>query len=300
MPESAPSCAADPIPPSTPALQTGNGDSGPATSSLSSAPRPAGALSGLKLIDKVAIVTGGGRGIGRDIALRFAREGARVVIADLDENNGRGVVAEIEAGGGLALAIKVDITNPLQIEALMGETTGRFGRLDVLVNNAGVGLARPFLTTTLAEFERVLRVNLVGTFLCGQAAARVMVQQKSGTIVNIASISGQRGATARSAYGAAKAGVIQLTKVMALELARHGIRVNAIAPGPVDTAQSRQNHTAATRQAYHERILLKRYGTGAENAAAVLFLACDESSFITGEILNVDGGFNAAGLIFEQ
>jgi 3-oxoacyl-[acyl-carrier protein] reductase len=257
-------------------------------------------MNDMKLDGKVAIVTGGGRGIGRDIALRIAREGARVVIADLDENNGREVVAEIEAGGGVAVAIKADITDPAQIEVLISETTRRFGRLDNLVNNAGVGLARPFLTTTLADFERVLRVNLTGTFLCSQAAARVMVQQKSGNIVNVASISGQRGATARAAYGAAKAGVIQLTKVMAMELAAHGIRVNAIAPGPVDTAQSRQNHTEATRRAYHERILLKRYGTGAENAAAVLFLACEESSFITGEILNVDGGFNAAGLIFEQ
>jgi 3-oxoacyl-[acyl-carrier protein] reductase len=289
----------DPVPLALAVAGRGNGESG-RLAATPSAPLPAAAGGGPKLVNKVAIVTGGGRGIGRDIALRFAQEGACVVVADLDDANGRGVVAEIEAGGGLALAVKADIADPLQVEALMGATTRRFGRLDVLVNNAGVGLARPFLTTTLADFERVLRVNLVGTFLCGQAAARVMVRQKSGTIVNIASISGQRGATARSAYGAAKAGVIQLTKVMALELARYGIRVNAIAPGPVDTAQSRQNHTAATRQAYHERILLKRYGTGAENAAAVLFLACDESSFITGEILNVDGGFNAAGLIFEQ
>ncbi len=299
MPEQATPCSAEPSPLATPAPENGNGGNGQAAA-LASAALPAAALGGLKLINKVALVTGGGRGIGRDIALRFAREGARVVIADLDEDNGRGVVAEIEAGDGVGMAVKADITDPQQVEALVSETTRRFGRLDVLINNAGVGLARPFLTTTLADFERVLRVNLVGTFLCSQAAARVMVQQKSGTIVNIASISGQRGATDRAAYGAAKAGVIQLTKVMALELARHGIRVNAIAPGPVDTAQSREHHTAATRRAYHERILLKRYGTGAENAAAVLFLACDESSFITGEILNVDGGFNAAGLIFND
>src|SRR5439155_6038853 len=140
------------------------------------------------------------------------------------------------------------------------ETIARFGGLDILVNNAGVGLNKPFLTTTLEEWELQLRVNLTGTFLCGQAAARAMVAGGRGRIVNIASISGQRGGQGRAAYGSSKAGVILLTKVMAVELAPHGVAVNAIAPGPVDTDQSRHNHTPATRRAYHDRIPQRRYG----------------------------------------
>ena len=254
----------------------------------------------MKLRDRIAIITGAGRGIGHDIALRFAAEGANIVVADLDAANARATAAEIEATGRPAMPFVVDIAEPAQDEALAAATLKRFGRIDVLVNNAGIGLARPFLTTTPDELNRIVRVNLCGTFLCGQAVARAMVTQRSGAIVNIASISGQRGGTDRAAYGASKAGVILLTRVMAMELAGHGIRVNALAPGPVDTAQSRENHTQATRDAYAQRILLKRYGTGQEMAAAALFLACAESSFITGEILNVDGGFNAAGLIFPQ
>ena len=254
----------------------------------------------MKLKEKTAIVTGAGRGIGRDIALRFAAEGASVVVADLDEATAGAVASEIEAAGGCAMPFHVDITELAQNEALVTATTRRFGRLDILVNNAGVGLARPFLETTPAELDRTLRINIAGTFLCGQAAAWAMVGQQAGNILNIGSISGQRGATDRAAYGASKAGVIQLTKVMALELAPYGIRINALAPSPVDTLQCKETHTQHTRDAYAQRILLKRYGTGEEMASAALFLACDDSSFITGEILNVDGGFNAAGLIFPQ
>jgi 3-oxoacyl-[acyl-carrier protein] reductase len=186
-----------------------------------------------------------------------------------------------------------------QVESLVRLVLGRWGRIDVLVNNAGVGLNRSCLDTTLAEWEHVLAVNLTGTFLCSQAAARLMVRQGGGRIVNVASISGQRGGQGRAAYGAAKAGVIQLTRVMAVELAPRNVYVNAVAPGPVDTDQSRQNHTPATRRAYHDRIPLKRYGEHREVAAAALFLASDEASFITGHTLNVDGGFGAAGLMFD-
>lgn len=176
----------------------------------------------------------------------------------------------------------------------------QFGPLDVLVNNAGTGLNKPFLDTSLAEWNRLLSVNLTGTFLCAQAAARIMVRQSSGRIVNLASISGQRGAQGRAAYGAAKAGVIQLTKVMAVELGPQGVCVNAVAPGPVDTPQSRATHTEGTRQSYLSRIPLHRYGERSEIAAAVLFLASGEASFVNGHILNVDGGFRAAGLTFDD
>jgi 3-oxoacyl-[acyl-carrier protein] reductase len=254
----------------------------------------------MRLNDQVAFITGGGRGIGREIAQRFAREGARIVVADVNEESARGVVADIVSTGGEALAIGLDVAEPKQVEAAIAATLERFGRLDIMVNNAGVGSNLPVLEISLAEWERNLRVNLTGTFLCAQAAARVMVRQGSGRIINIASISGQRGGVGRAAYGAAKAGVIQLTRVMAVELASRGVGVNAISPGPVDTEQSRGTHTPATRRAYLDRIPQKRYGDGSEIAAAAVFLASSDSSFVAGHVLNVDGGFDAAGLIFDD
>ncbi len=244
-------------------------------------------------------MTGAAQGIGRSIAARFAAEGACVIIADRDREQAQRTVAELKAAGGSVWTIPVDVAEPAQVKALMDQTESEFGRLDILVNNAGVGSCRPFLEVTLGEWERDLRINLTGTFLCGQAAARVMVRRGAGRIVNIASISGQRGGVGRASYGASKAGVILLTKVMAAELGPLGIGVNAVAPGPVDTAQSRATHTAATRQAYMDRIPLRRYGAGEEIAAAVLFLASAEASFLAGHTLNVDGGFDAAGLMFE-
>ena len=254
----------------------------------------------MRLKDKVAIITGAAQGIGRQIASRFAAEGARVVIADLNHGQARATAAEIAATGREALALRVDVGDAASVSAMVHAVRAKFGRVDVLVNNAGIGLNKPVLSTTLAEWDANLRVNLTGTFLCGQAVARAMVEQGGGRIVNIASISGQRGGVGRAAYGAAKAGVILLTKVMAVELGPLGVLVNAIAPGPVDTEQSRGTHTPATRQAYHDRIPLKRYGSGDEIAAGVVFLASPESSFVNGAVLNVDGGFDAAGLIFEQ
>jgi len=254
----------------------------------------------MRLVNKVAIITGSGRGIGREIAMAFASEGASVVVADVIGENAHRVVSEIAAAGGIAHAVQVDITDPDQVASMIQEALDRFGRLDILVNNAGVGLNKPFLTTTLEEWDRNISVNLTGTFLCAQAAARVMVEQGSGKIINIASISGQRGGEGRAAYGASKAGVILLTKVMAVELADKGLSVNAIAPGPVVTDMSNKTHTQATRRAYLERIPLRRYGERREIAAAAVFLASDESSFIAGHVLNVDGGFRAAGLMFDQ
>jgi 3-oxoacyl-[acyl-carrier protein] reductase len=254
----------------------------------------------MRLKGKVAIVTGGARGIGRSIATRFAAEGATVIIADVDREQAGRTVTDLGGNRASVWSIPVDVTEPAQVKSLMQKTVNEFGRLDILVNNAGVGSCKPFLDTTLEEWERDLRVNLTGTFLCAQAAARVMLKQGGGHIVNIASISGQRGGVGRAAYGASKAGVILLTKVMAVELGARGICVNAVAPGPVDTAQSRATHTPATRRAYGERIPLGRYGKGEEIAAAVLFLASDEASFLAGHTLNADGGFDAAGLAFKE
>jgi len=254
----------------------------------------------MRLTSDVAIVTGAGRGIGRAIARLFAAEGARVVVADIDFASAQLTADQIQGSGGQAIAEPVDISQTAPVQRLIDGTLVRYGQLDVLVNNAGIGLNKPFLATTLEEWDQQLRVNLTGAFLCGQSAARAMIERGGGRIVNIASISGQRGGQGRAAYGAAKAGVILLTKVMAVELAPLGVRVNAVSPGPVDTDQSRGTHTPSTRQAYYDRIPAQRYGEREEIAAAVLFLASRESSFVNGHVLNVDGGFNAAGLIFED
>ena len=248
---------------------------------------------------KVSIVTGSGQGIGCEIALAMAREGAWGVIADWNESKAQEVASEIAASGGIAIPLKVDVSDPDQVEAMVRQTLERFGRIDILVNNAGIGHVKPFLSITLEEWNRVLGIDLTGQFLCAQAVARVMVQQGGGRIVNVASISGERGGTGRAAYGAAKAGVILLTKVMAVELAAKGIGVNAISPGPTETDQVRECHDDATRAAYHSVLPIKRYATPSEIANAALFLASQEASFVSGHILNVDGGFGAAGLIFE-
>jgi 3-oxoacyl-[acyl-carrier protein] reductase len=257
------------------------------------------ALPAGRLQDKVTIITGAATGIGRTMASLFAAEGARVVVADIDGERGQKTSAELSAEGWDALNFTTDITKPAQVQNLMEGVVARYGRIDVLVNNAGAGLNRPFLDTTLEDWQRLMDVVLTGTFLCGQAAARQMLPQGRGAIVNIASISGQRGAQGRAAYGSAKAGVIQLTRTMAVELASRGIRVNAVSPGPVVTEQSLSTHTAATRRSYLDRIPLHRYGERSEVAAAALFLASDEASFVHGHILNVDGGFASAGLMFD-
>ncbi len=253
----------------------------------------------MKLEGKVAVVTGAGRGIGRSIALRLAREGAAVVVADIVAGSAARVALEIEAAGGRALALEADITDPAHVERMIAKTLRVYSRLDILVNNAGIGLTKLFLNTTLEEWERVVRVDLTGVFLCSQAAARVMVKQGSGRIINLASLSGQRGGTGRAAYGAAKAGVTALTKVLAVELAAYHITVNEIAPGPVNTEMTAVTHDAATRQAYCNLIPMRRYAERDEIAAAAAFLASDDAAFVNGHTLNVDGGFQAAGLIFD-
>ncbi|PDT50101.1 short-chain dehydrogenase [Sinorhizobium fredii] len=249
----------------------------------------------MRLNGKTAIVTGAARGIGKAIAVAFAREGANVVVCDRDEEAAKLTAGEI---GSTALAVRADISVDEDVNSLVDKTLTEFGKIDILVNNAGVGATTLFLESSREEFERVVRINLTGTFLMSQAVARTMAERKSGSIVNIASLSGQKGGVGRSAYGASKAGVELLNKVMAVELADHGINVNAIAPGPILTEVSRTMHTIETREAYHRLVPQRRYGEPEEIADAAVFLASDEARYITGHTLNVDGGFLAAGLLF--
>jgi 3-oxoacyl-[acyl-carrier protein] reductase len=251
-----------------------------------------------KLVDKVAIITGSGRGIGRSIAIRFGREGASVMVADLDAKSAKATADEIVEFGGKARSAAVDVGIQAEVEEMVASASQAWGQIDVLVNVAGIGLTKLFINTTLEQWEKVLRVNLTGSFLCSQAVARVMIEQGRGKIINIASLSGQRAGTGRAAYGASKAGVTMLTKVMAVELAQFGITVNEIAPGPVNTEMTEVTHDEATRKEYNRLIPMGRYAEREEIANAAAFLASSEADFINGHTLNVDGGFAAAGLMF--
>jgi NAD(P)-dependent dehydrogenase (short-subunit alcohol dehydrogenase family) len=194
------------------------------------------------------------------------------------------------------LALECDVALSDQVTRAVAQLDARFGRVDALVNNAGTAVFKPILQTTAAEWERVLAVNLTGPFLCTQACAPIMLRGGGGSVVNIASISGLRASTLRVAYGTSKAGLMHLTRQQAGELGAVGIRVNAIAPGPVDTAMAKAVHSADIRADYHDAIPLERYGTEEEIAAAVWFLCSKEASYVNGQTLAVDGGFDAVGI----
>jgi len=238
---------------------------------------------------KVAVVTGAARGIGLATARRFLREGYRVAALDID-------AAALNGACGDCLAIACDVASPAQVAAAVAQVEQAFGRIDALVNNAGIAIFKPLLETTFEEWSRVLAVNLNGPFLLTQACAPVMRKGGGGAIVNVASISGMRASTLRVAYGTSKAALVHLTKQQAVELGELGIRVNAVSPGPVDTAMAKQVHTPDIRQGYRDAIPLERYGTEEELAAAIFFLCSDEASYINGHTLSVDGGFAAAGI----
>jgi 3-oxoacyl-[acyl-carrier protein] reductase len=251
----------------------------------------------MRFKEKIALVTGGGSGIGRAISERLAAEGAVVVVADIKEESARETQRLIEAAGGRAQAMTCDVGQAEAVAAVYSAVDKRYGRLDIQVSNAGITDRMRFLDMPLEGFERILRTNLYGTLLCGQAAARLMARGAGGRIVNMTSISGQQGGTGRAAYGATKAAIINLTQTMAVELAQHNILVNAIAPGPTQVA--RTAHGDAQRRAFLDRMAIQRYATPEDIAGAALFLCSDDASFITGHVLNVDGGFSAAGVLYD-
>ncbi len=251
----------------------------------------------MRLQNRIALITGAGRGIGAAIAHRFAQEGAHVVVTDIDLRLAEATAAGITAANGIATAQHLDVTDLAQAQRVVSDIVSRFSRLDIHVNNAGITDRAAFLTVTLEQWRRVLEINLTGAMICGQAAARAMVGAGGGRIINIASISGQRGGSGRAAYGAAKAGIINLTQVMAVELGPYNVLVNAIAPGPTDVGRSA--NTPAQQQVAFSRMAIARFAAPAEIAAAAVFLASDDCTMTTGHVLNVDGGFNAAGIIFE-
>jgi NAD(P)-dependent dehydrogenase (short-subunit alcohol dehydrogenase family) len=246
-------------------------------------------------IAKVALVTGAARGIGLAVAKKFLAEGWRVALLDIDgETLWQSVEALAQPGD--ALGLHCDVADAQAVASAITETERRFGRLDALVNNAGVAVFAPLLETSDDDWNRVLAVNLTGPFLCTKAAAPLMREHGGGAIVNITSISGLRASTLRTAYGTSKAGLAHLTRQLAVELAALGIRVNGVAPGPVETAMARQVHTPEIRADYHDAIPLNRYGLEEELAEAVFFLCSERASYITGQVLAVDGGFDAAGI----
>ena len=251
-----------------------------------------------RLKDRVAIVAGGGRGLGEATSLRYAREGAIVVVADLDKEPADAVVQEIQSNGGRASAVVMDVTKRDDVENVVSSTVSEHGRVDVMVTFAGVALFGPALECTDEVWQRQFDVNVTGTFHCAQIAARQMVKQKSGRIITVSSVMGQRSGDRRMSYGTTKGAVIALTKHMSGEIAPHGVQINSIAPGPVKTKMWLDANTdvAASEAGYLGGIPMGRLGQPEDVANAAFFLASDDCSWITGHVLNVDGGFIATGV----
>ncbi|MDF1792632.1 MAG: SDR family oxidoreductase [Thalassobaculaceae bacterium] len=246
------------------------------------------------MTSKVAIVTGAARGIGLAVTRRFLAEGWHVTMVDIEAEALLAAHAALDTDD--AVARPCDVSDPVQVRRAAAATVESFGRIDAVVNNAGIAVFKPLLDTSFEEWSRVLAVNLNGPFLMVQETARIMAETGGGAVVNIGSISGLRASTLRVAYGTSKAALMHLTKQQATELGEIGVRVNLIAPGPVDTAMAKEVHTPAIRADYHDAIPLNRYGLEEEIANGVFFLCSDQASYITGQTLAVDGGFDAAGI----
>lgn len=239
--------------------------------------------------DQVAIVTGASRGIGRSVALALAAVGAKVAVNYARSSTAADeVVAEIEANGGSAIAVQADVSQSDQVDVLIKTVTDKWGRVDVLVNNAGITRDTLLLRMKLEDWQAVIDLNLTGVFLCTKAVSKLMLKQRSGRIVNIASVAGQMGNPGQANYSAAKAGVIGFTKTVAKEFASRGVTVNAVAPGFIATDMT---HELTNTEEILKYIPLGRYGEAEEVAGLVRFLAADPAAaYITGQVMNVDGG----------
>lgn len=249
----------------------------------------------MRFKDQVVLVTGAGRGIGKAIALTFAREGADIGFAEIDAKSAGATAEEIKALGRRVFFKSVDVSDCAQAQGWVGEAARELGKIDIMVNNAGIAKAQPFLEITPENWENHLRIHLFGTFYCSQAAAREMARRKYGRIVSMASVAGLMGPLDLAPYGAAKSGIIGLTRAMAFELGDYGITANAIAPGPVDTEMVR---AAWSKEAYEERANhspIVRFAQVEEIARVAMFLASPDSSYISGAVMVIDGGAVAAG-----
>ena len=243
---------------------------------------------------KVAVVTGAGSGIGRATAELFAAEGVRVTVADVDGEAGQETVHAIRNAGGEARFAPTDVSAADQVEAMVQATLSAFGGIDILLNNAGVLTFGTVLDTDLETWNRVIGINLTGVYLCSRAVLPHMIERGGGSIINVSSSTGAHDANANTAaYVTSKGGVTLLTRAMAIDHASHGVRINAIAPGPTDTQMLRDNLTETERDAFAQTFPMQRLARPGEPAQAVLFLASDASAYVTGAVLAVDGGQTA-------
>ncbi len=247
--------------------------------------------------ERTALVTGGASGIGLATVHALASDGWKVLVADRDVKEAIKIELNQTYPDRVRFA-QLDVTDEQAVEALTAETEAEFGPIRGIVCSAGIGRDTPFFDTTADMFRQIYEINVIGTFLVTQSGARIMAANGGGAIVNLASISGMRGNIGRSAYGASKGAIINLTKVMAVELAPYNIRVNAIAPGPVETPMAAALHTPEIREGWSQTVPQRRYGQPEEIASTIAFLLDESrSSYVTGQTLAVDGGFTAGGLI---
>lgn len=252
----------------------------------------------MRLKDRVAVVTGAAMGIGKGIAMVLAREGARVVVADIEEAEGRKTADAIRDAGGQALFVACDVSQEEQVRRLVETTVRHFGGIDILVNNAGIGVYTPVHETTLEAWNRCLAVNLTGVFLCSKYALPYLRRSGHGAIINIASVHAYQNVGGTAPYAASKGGVVALTRVMAIDYAPDNVRVNAVCPGWIDTPLIQRifresGDPEGMRQRVAQRQLLRRLGTPEDVGYAVAYLASDEASFVTGTSLFVDSGLTA-------
>lgn len=252
-------------------------------------------MSGQSTSKHVAVITGGARGIGLAVAKWFLAHDHRVALLDIDAETLKKTGQDLNDPSNV-LTVHCDVSQEEQVQAAISKVESTFGRIDALVNNAGVAVFKPIGETTFAEFRHVLGTNLDGAFLCSQACVPVMKKHGGGAIVNIASISGLRASTLRVAYGTSKAALLHLTKQQAVELGTVGIRANCVAPGPVDTEMAKLVHSVAIRSDYYDTIPMNRYAEPEEIANAVGFLCSPAASFVNGQFISVDGGFDASGV----